>query len=222
MGLREIIGGDKIITKNRLQVELHNFYLKILPYLTRIITAFTNLLNGEIIRYNSETEMWENKKLYDPQYTQLFEGTPVDNMVTLFSDTSESAMNAWLQNMLQYDTILFRLVGLEFATDIVSGYNGAYNIHNDFELNKVDMQRLENLLAFSGDPLRNVVVQSEVFTNTNNTVDTFGAIKFVNIQKCLSEFQEQLLGNHSLFTVALAPFTSQTEGVRLYVYGVKY
>jgi len=222
MGLREIIGGDKIITKNRLQVELHNFYLKILPYLTRIITSFTNLLNGEIIRYNSETEMWENKKLYDPQYTQLYAEQPVNNMVTLFTDTSESDMNTWLQNMLQYDTLLFRVVGLEFATDIISGYNGAYNIHNDFELNKVDMQRLANLLEFSGDALRNVVVQSEVFTNTNATVDTFGAIRFVNVQKCLSEFDGQALGDHSLVSIALAPFTSQTESVMLYVYGVKY
>lgn len=220
--LREIIGGDKIITKGRLQIELHNFYLKILPYLSRIITYFNNLTNGDVIRYNTENEMWENKKLYDPQYTQLYEATPVDNLVTLFSDVSESAMDEWLQTISQYDALHFRLIGLEFAGDIVSGYNGAYNIHNDFELNKLDMQRLQNLLEFKGDALRNVVVQSEVFTNTNATIDTFGAIRFVNVQKCLSEFQEQQLGNHSIFTVGIAPFTAQTEAVRLYVYGVKY
>lgn len=220
--LREIIGGDKIITKGRLQIELHNFYLKILPYLSRIITFFTELTGGDTIRYNSQTEMWENKKFYDPQYTLIKVVEPVDNMATIFQDESEQAMNAWLVSALQFDKLVFRLVGLEFAGDILTGYNGAYNIHNEFQIDKYGMTRLAELLNFNGDPFRNVVVQSEVFTSTPNTVDTFGAIRFVNFQKCLSEYQGQQLGNHSTLKVSLAPFTAQMEQVRLYVYGVKY
>lgn len=54
MSAREIQGGDKIITKNRLFVELHAMWLKILPYLSKAISPQMAILNTYQITQTSQ------------------------------------------------------------------------------------------------------------------------------------------------------------------------
>lgn len=57
--MAEIIGGQKIITKDRLSTELHNFYTKILPYLSKN-TVQTTLDSYELLTVTQDVVSGQN------------------------------------------------------------------------------------------------------------------------------------------------------------------
>lgn len=126
MSLRELIGGDKIITKSRLTDELHKFYLSIKPYLSalNLNISTTNVQNGDILV--ARNGQWINEQQNNIDYTTILQenltGVTTSKVQTF---TSMTALNAYLNNWKRYDIINISLEGGNVYTDdgeSVAGY----------------------------------------------------------------------------------------------------